>query len=482
VIDVLRAERKELAVETRANNRLITALITMKSAGAKSVFAAAESLRLNCVGLLLPLLLVTLCLPTSLRAQDVITTVAGEGVAGASFNLPTGVAVDSLGDLYVADANNCVVWEITNGVSTVIAGIQGNCTPGTGSGALQSLAHPIDVAFCGNNLYFATHGYDPVPSGQSLTTEVAGGVYEISDGTFSTLPLPPGPVLAASPLFPVSLACDSNGNVYLASYFYGPETLFTGSVDKIPAGSQTTQNWIREANIAYSGITVDSSNNVFTLGTVGAGEGWLGTTAFTSNGFIYQFTGNGGATAVLTTDMPNGLANTSRLTANGVGNFLITAAASDGNPTVYVEAVPGTIVAGNGTANFKDNVQAIQGELDNATGLAVDPCGSIYVADSSNNVIRKILNPATAGTSACASGGSSGGPSPTLYASLSIVQGNGQITAPDRLRSIQQRESRIAPPNAPLHSGARCSSAPSQTHPTFRPPLTIRFPAKAGPR
>ena len=51
-----------------------------------------------------------------------------------------------------------MVWEITNGVSTVIAGIQGNCTPGTGSGALQSLAHPIDVAFCGNNLYFATHG------------------------------------------------------------------------------------------------------------------------------------------------------------------------------------------------------------------------------------------------------------------------------------------------------------------------------------
>ena len=167
-------------METRANNRLITRLITMKSAGAKAVFPAAAatvSLRLDGVGLLLALLLVTFCLPASLRAQDVITTIAGnvggENVAGASFNLPTGVAVDLLGNLYVADANNCVVWKITNGVSTVIAGIQGNCTPGAGSGALQSLAHPIDVAFCGSNLYFATHGYDPLLSGQSLSTAIA---------------------------------------------------------------------------------------------------------------------------------------------------------------------------------------------------------------------------------------------------------------------------------------------------------------------
>ena len=96
-------------METRANNRLITR--SPKSAAAKAVFPAAAatvSLRLDGVGLLLALLLVTFCLPASLRAQDVITTIAGnvggENVAGASFNLPTGVAVDSLGDLYVADA------------------------------------------------------------------------------------------------------------------------------------------------------------------------------------------------------------------------------------------------------------------------------------------------------------------------------------------------------------------------------------------
>jgi hypothetical protein len=423
-------------VETRPKNRLIAT----KSAAAKAIFpaaAAAANLRLDCACLLLAALLVACFRPVPLRAQEVITTVAGAvagvNIAGASFNLPTGVAVDSLGDLYVADAENCVVWEITNGASTVIAGIPGNCTPGAGSGALQSLAHPIDVAFCGSNLYVATHGYDPVPSGQSVTTAVAGGVYEISNAGFSTLPVPSGPPQAETPLFPVALACDNNGNVYLASYFYGSDISLGGSVDEIPVGSQTTKNLIQDQSIGYSGITVDSDDHVFVLATPQVNQGWLGTTLFAENGSIFQLS-NGGATNILTGSFPDGLPNTSRLTANGLGNFLVTVAASDSKPTVYVLAIPGGNVAGNGTAGFKDNVQATLAELDNATGLAVDACGSIYVADSGNNVVRKILNTDTAGTGACASGPSPSGTAPSLYASLSTVGGNGQITAPGSVK------------------------------------------------
>jgi hypothetical protein len=409
------------------------------SAAAKAIFpaaTAAASLRLGCGSLPLAVLLITFFfLPVSLWAQEVITTVAGTdagvNIAGASFNLPTGVAVDLLGDLYVADAQNCVVLKINNGVSTVIAGIQGSCAAPTGSGAMQSLAYPIDVAVCGNYLYYASHGYDPVPYGQNISTAVAGGVYEIeiSSGTFSALPMPPGPgpSPAESPYFPVALACDSNGNVYLASYFYGSDISFGGSVDEIPAGSPTTKNLIHNLNIAYSGITVDSENNVFVLATSGATQGWLGTTSFAQNGYIDQLS-NGAATEVFTTSFPNA----SRLTANpavGVGNFLITAAASDGKPTVYVETVPGGIIAGNGTAGYVDNIQATLAELDNPTGVALDACGSIYVADSGNNVVRKILNPASAGPAGCTSGPGPIGNGASLSATLSITGGNGQILA-----------------------------------------------------
>src|SRR5208282_4613428 len=52
--------------------------------------------------------------------------------------------------------------------------------------------------------------------------------------------------------------------------------------------------------------------------------------------------------------------------------------------------------------------------------------------------IRKILYPETAGPSACASGATPSGSAPTLYASLSIVQGNGQITAPGSVSFYSQ--------------------------------------------
>ena len=238
--------------------------------------------------------------------------------------------------------------------------------------------------------------------------------------------MPPTPINSTSPLFPVALACDSNGDVYLASYFYPPSVLPAGSVDEIQAGNPTTKNLIQQAGTVYSGITVDSDGGVFVLSTTETSVGWLGTTLFGETGFIDRVS-NGTTTPAFTSTT---VSNTSRLISNGLGNFLLTIAASDSKPTVFVQAAPGNAVAGNGIANFKDGVQATLGELNSPSGLAVDACGSIYVADSGNNVIRKILNPNTAGTSACASGAPPTGPFPALTASLNIVQGNGQITAP----------------------------------------------------
>jgi hypothetical protein len=55
------------------------------------------------------ILLAMFVVPGALLAQtNVITTVAGQGVAGVSLSLPTGVAVDAAGSLYVADPTNCV--------------------------------------------------------------------------------------------------------------------------------------------------------------------------------------------------------------------------------------------------------------------------------------------------------------------------------------------------------------------------------------
>ena len=65
---------------------------------------------------LIPVILFSLLLPTAAAAQGIITTVAGTGLAGfngdnilatgASLNFPSGVAVDTAGNLFIADRNN----------------------------------------------------------------------------------------------------------------------------------------------------------------------------------------------------------------------------------------------------------------------------------------------------------------------------------------------------------------------------------------
>ena len=51
-----------------------------------------------------------------------------------------------------------------------------------------------------------------------------------------------------------------------------------------------------------------------------------------------------------------------------------------------------TTVAGNGTAGYSgDGGQATAAELNKPTGIAVDAAGDIFIADSSNNVIREVI-------------------------------------------------------------------------------------------
>ena len=91
--------------------------------------------------------------------DGIITTVAGSGVPGyagdggpavaAELALPSGVAVDSAGNLYIADYGNSVVRRVTStGLITTIAGTPGVLTPSTGDGgaAVGAQLNPLRVA------------------------------------------------------------------------------------------------------------------------------------------------------------------------------------------------------------------------------------------------------------------------------------------------------------------------------------------------
>src|SRR5947209_465585 len=66
------------------------------------------------------LLFLLVCAPI-FGQQYTISTIVGDGVAGITLNYPTSVAVDSAGDVYVADWSGLIrkIWVKTGGVTTV---------------------------------------------------------------------------------------------------------------------------------------------------------------------------------------------------------------------------------------------------------------------------------------------------------------------------------------------------------------------------
>jgi ABC-type lipopolysaccharide export system ATPase subunit len=93
-----------------------------------------------------------------------VTTLAGSGSAGAdngtgtaaSFYYPVGVAVDASGNVYVADAGNNLIRKITSGgVVTTLAG-SGSAGAGNGTGTAASFYSPTGVAVdTSGNVYVA---------------------------------------------------------------------------------------------------------------------------------------------------------------------------------------------------------------------------------------------------------------------------------------------------------------------------------------
>ena len=148
----------------------------------------------------------------------VVTTFAGSTVAGnqngtgtaASFATPYGIAVSSTGTIYVADTGNNEIREITS--AGVVSTLAGSLSAGSadGTGATASFNRPVDIALdSAGNLYVADFGNNEIrkvsPSG-AVTTLAGSTTAGSADGVGA----------AASFDSPSGVAVDANGNVYVA--------------------------------------------------------------------------------------------------------------------------------------------------------------------------------------------------------------------------------------------------------------------------
>jgi uncharacterized protein (TIGR03437 family) len=260
-------------------------------------------------------------------SNGTITTVAGGGSSigdngpgtSAELNFPTAVAVDSAGNLYIADTDDNRIRKVSNGViSTVVgngtAGCAANGSPAIGA----ELDFPESIAVdSAGNLYTSDRcatnsGYDvnEVSNGVitrlnltgdgsgcqgAMAVDSAGNLYiadannnricKVSNGVITTVAGngtagysgDGGPATSAELNSPRGIAVDSAGNLYIADYINESIRVVSGGVIKTLAGQPQTGNvggfCSSPGSFAVSlqpyGVAVDSAGNVFTSGFLG---------------------------------------------------------------------------------------------------------------------------------------------------------------------------------------------------------------------
>jgi hypothetical protein len=190
----------------------------------------------------------------------------GGPATSAYLNQPANMAVDVSGDLYIADAGNCLIRKVSNGTITTIAGDHtlGCGFSGDGGAATGAqLSNPNAVKLDSSaNLYIADEYNNRIRkiSGGIISTFAGGGTAGIGDG---------GPAISAKLNDPTDVAIDSAGNVFIAdSNEYRVRKVDTSGIISTYAGNGQSgfgKDGVpaRETPLAYpSGVAVDAAGDV----------------------------------------------------------------------------------------------------------------------------------------------------------------------------------------------------------------------------
>ena len=156
----------------------------------------------------------------TLSSGVAVSTFVGSGSSGsadgtgtaASFYFPAGVAVDSSDNIYVADTFNNLIRKITSaGVVTTLAGTAGSSGSADGTGTAATFNYPAGVAVdSSGNVYVADK------DNHLIRKITSAGVVTTLAGTAGSSGSANGNGTAATFNYPAGVAVDSSDNVYVA--------------------------------------------------------------------------------------------------------------------------------------------------------------------------------------------------------------------------------------------------------------------------
>ena len=299
--------------------------------------------------------------------EGTITTAAGTGAAGfsgdggpatsAQLYIPTGLALDAAGNLYIADTFNQRIRKVDpSGIITTVAGtgVKGFFGDG-GPAASAQLSAPNDVALdAAGSLYIADAGNNrvrrvraaPVLAGRALAVSGADTITTIVGTGTAGFGGDGGPPGSAQLSGGTGVAFDSAGNLYI---------------------SDNGNNRVRRVS---AGVRLGQLTTITTV----AGAGAAG------------FSGDGSSAITAK------LNNPARIALDVAGNLYI---ADTFNIRVRKVSPAGiiTTVAGDGSAGPGGvGGPATSAQLYYPTGVAIDAGGSLFIADQTNHRVLKVTN------------------------------------------------------------------------------------------
>ena len=346
-------------------------------------------------------------------ATGTVTTVAGVGMmpsnghadatgpgakaTDARFSLPNKLIVDGSGNIFIADTSNHTIRKISSsGVVTTLAGSPGlrGSTDGIGSAARFDYPTGLALDSSGNNLYVADMLNDAIrrvviASGQVTTMAGAPGVTGSVDG------------IGTSARFnrPRSLTVDGSGNVFVADTSnstirkIAPDSTVTTFAGV--AGSQGSVDGTGTAALFSfpSGLATDSAGNIYD--------------AEAGSNTIRKITPAGVVTTVAGLALASGsiddVGSAARfnspqdVTVDSAGNIYV---ADTDSCTIRKVTSAGVVTTIAGTSRLKGSTDSkgVQALFNFPTGVSVDRNGNLFVADTSNNTVRKIAPDTTVTT------------------------------------------------------------------------------------
>jgi len=329
---------------------------------------------------------------------------SGDGAVAAlaAVNLPTGVAFDGGGNLYIADTGNNRIRRV-DAITEIITTVVGNGQQGyAGDGGLAvhaQLNQPAGIAVdAAGDIFIADTGNNTVRKVNAQT----GTISTIAGNGTAGYQGDSGTATAAELKLPAAIALDKAGDVFIADSG-------NNRVRRVDAGTGTITDYAGNGSATYNGdgmaatqaslsnpqgVVLDAAGDLYLTDTghnlvreVIAASGIIQIVAGTA-GQPGNYGGDGGLATSALLNAPSGLA------LDAIGNLDISDSANARIRSIAMQTGIISTIAGNGTPGYNntDGDIATQAQLNQPNGLAIDSTGDIVVADTANDAVRVVTD------------------------------------------------------------------------------------------